>query len=115
MVGGTHVLCSPRYANERRKLKVSYLLEAYRKLEGAANHSHPTSKRADLESAIADIQLLGSHSQVRMAAAFAKAIAIDGSGSLDELLSDLRNSLRAELQLESVNDGIVFLRFHDPK
>jgi hypothetical protein len=28
-------------ANERRKLRVSYLLEAYRKLEGASNREDP--------------------------------------------------------------------------
>lgn len=111
-----HTFSSRRdIANERRKLMVGYLLEAYRKLESAANPSDPLLKRTDLESAIADVQLLGSPSQVTMARAFAKTIANDGSGSLDELLFDLRNSLRQELRLESIDCGIDYLRLGDKK
>ena len=109
-----HFLSARRdVANERRKLQVSYLLEAYRRLEGAANPSDPVSKRNQLESAIADIQLLGSPSQVRMASAFAKEIAANNEASVDELLFNLRESLRAELQLKYVNEKITFLRFRD--
>lgn len=100
-------------ANERRKLRVSYLMEAYRSLEGAANPSGPKSKRAQLESAIADVQLLGSRAQVRMASEFAKAISGSGQAQLDSLLADLRQSLRSELELESVDEKIIFLRFGD--
>jgi hypothetical protein len=100
-------------ANERRKLRVTYLLEAYRKLENAAYPLDPKSKWNQLESAIADIQLLGSSSQVRMASEFAKLISAKGEAGLDDLLSDLRNSLRAELQLESVDEKIIHLRFRD--
>jgi hypothetical protein len=34
---------------ERRKLRVSYLLEAYRRLEGAANRDDPNEHQPDLE------------------------------------------------------------------
>jgi Tfp pilus assembly protein PilO len=109
-----HALSARRdLANERRKLRVSYILEAYRKLESAANPSDPKSKRSQLESAIADIQLLGSPKQVKMASEFAKLISGNGEASCDYLLSDLRSSLRSELQLESVNERIIFLRFGD--
>jgi Tfp pilus assembly protein PilO len=106
-------------ANERRKLRVNYLLEAYRKLEGAANPSNPKLKRDQLESAIADIQLLGSPLQVKMASEFARSLAdtrslADNSqSSLDDLLFNLRESLRKELHLEGVNEKIIFLRFFD--
>jgi hypothetical protein len=109
-----HALSSRRdVANERRKLRVSYLLEAYRKLEGAANPTNPTSKRDQLEAAIADIQLLGSPSQVKMASEFANEISQNGGASLNDLLFDLRDSLRLELQLEKVNEKVIFLRFED--
>lgn len=100
-------------ANERRKMRIGYLLEAYRRLEGTANPSDPKSKRSQLESAIADIQLLGSPQQVKMAADFSKSISIHGEAPLDELLFNLRSSLRSELQLESVDAKITFLRFSD--
>jgi hypothetical protein len=56
-----HYLSARRdVANERRKLRISYLLEAYTKLEGASNRDDLKSHWSQFESAIADIQLLGS-------------------------------------------------------
>lgn len=47
--------------NKRRELRIQYLLEAYRRLESAANRPNKTEKQAlDFESAVADIQLLGT-------------------------------------------------------
>lgn len=100
-------------SNERRKIIVSYLLEAYRRLEAAAHASDQKSKRNQVESAIADIQLFGSPQQVRMAADFARTISSEGGASMDALLLNLRNSLRAELKLEGVDGKIFHLRFHD--
>jgi hypothetical protein len=109
-----HFLSAHRdLVNERRKLRVKYVLEAYRKLEPAANPIDAKSKWEQIESAIADIQLLGSPSQVKMASSFAKSIAGDGSASVDELLLDLRRSLREELQLEADDQKLVYLRFTD--
>jgi len=109
-----HYLSARReVTNERRKLRVSYLLEAYRKLEQAVHPLDPKAKQEQLESAIADIQLLGSPSQVTMASEFAKSLANNSEASLDGLLFNLRESLRLELQLESVNEKIIFFRFHD--
>jgi len=107
-----HGLSSRRdLANDRRKLRVSYLLEAYRRLEAGSNRSNAEPYRAQLESAIADVQLLGSPTQVKMARAFARDMAQHSEGSLDDLLADLRRSLRDELQLESADESIIFLRF----
>jgi hypothetical protein len=114
VVGGWvgHALAARRdLTNDRRKLRVSYLLEAYRRLEAGSNPDNPEPHRAQLESAIADVQLLGSPTQVQMARTFARDMAQHSEGSLDRLLADLRRSLRAELQLESVDESIIFLRF----
>jgi len=73
-------------ANERRKLRVSYLLDAYRRLESASNRTNMTSHRANFESAVADIQLLGSPRQVALARQFAHAMARDKTAPLDELI-----------------------------
>ena len=98
-------------ANERLKLRVTYLLEAYRRLEGASNRDDAKRCWPELESAIADIQLLGSPSQVALARRFAIEMASENSASLDELIFDLRESLRLELELEPVSEGVIFLRF----
>ena len=67
----------------------------------------------DIESAIADIQLLGTKHQVELAVEFTKVFVSKKSASLDDLLQDLRNSLRVELELENVRPKLTFLRF-DP-
>ena len=97
--------------SERRDLRVQYLLDAYRRLEGAANRQDPTEddERA-LESAIADIQLLGSPEQVHRARQFALEFASTGQASLDRVLEGLRLELRKELALRPLLEGITFLR-----
>jgi hypothetical protein len=98
--------------NERRKLRVAYLLEAYRRLEDAGNRSDPTRSWPKFESAVADIQFLGSPTQVQLARRFAIDMAQRRTASLDGLIFDLRQSLREELQLPPVEEGVVYLRFN---
>ena len=97
--------------NERRKLLVSYLVEAYRKLESASNRDNHKEVLPLFESAIADIQLLGSVRQVAMARQFALDMAQNRTASLDDLIFDLRQSLRRELELDPVEAKVVYLRF----
>lgn len=109
-----HALTSKRdIANERRKQRLAYLLEAYRKLESCANPHDPTTIWAAFESAMADIQLLGTARQVELAQKVAHSVANNrGKGaSLDELLFEIRQSLRAELQLEHIETKPLVVRF----
>jgi hypothetical protein len=99
-------------ANDRRKLRISYLLEAYRKLEGASNRGDTAADWAQFESAIADIQLLGSAKQVSLARHFAFTVAKERTASLDDLIFDLRQSLRSELELEPVSEHVFFFRYY---
>lgn len=97
--------------NKRRDLRVQYLIEAYRRLENASNRDVlPTEHERALESAIADIQLFGSPTQVELAKGFAGQFARDKNASLDDLLAELRSDLRKELALESVSGAPVILR-----
>ena len=98
--------------NERRKLRVTYLLEAYRKLEDAGNRSDSERTWPLFESAIADIQLLGSPNQVKLARRFALDMAQHHTALLDPLVNDLRQSLRKELELPEVRETVVYLRFY---
>lgn len=103
-------------ANDRRKMLVSYLIEAYRKLEDAANRgdgSKAKAKWGQLESAIAAMQLLGSVKQVDLAQELARSLSDTGKGDVVPLLEDLRAALRKELELDSVQMRIRFLRFTD--
>lgn len=96
--------------NERRKIVVQLLLEAYRKLENASNRKE--TPWSDIESAIADIQLLGSLRQAALAMDFATSMGDNKTASLDTLLLELRDSLRSELKLSPIsNKKIIFFRF----
>lgn len=108
-----HYLAARRdLANERRKLRVAYLLEAYRRLESASNREDMLANSSSFESAIADIQLLGSAHQVALARKFALDMAKHKTAPLDPLILDLRQSLRAELELEPVSEPVAYLRFY---
>jgi len=103
--------------SKRRDLRTQYLLDAYRRLEGAGNRREPSREdEKALESAIADIQLLGSPDQVHLARRFALEFAGSGQAALDPLLESLRTELRRELSLPGLYEGITYLRIvHDAK
>lgn len=95
---------------KRRELRIQYLIEAYRRLEYVSNRPLRPETAPDFERAIADIQLFGSSEQVTLAQRFARDFAKAGSAPLDPLLSELRQSLRLEIQLEAVAPELVYLR-----
>lgn len=92
--------------NKRRDLRTQYLLEAYRKLERSANRGDLVREYAEeLESALGDIQLLGTENQVYLAREFSV------SKDLTMLLADIRSELRRELKLEPLTGPPVAYRF----
>jgi hypothetical protein len=97
--------------NKRRELRVAYLIEAYRRLESVC-HRPPLGPEDSkgIESAIADIQLLGSPNQVQLAHKFVTEHAANKTADIEGLLSDLRNDLRGELGLEKSPYSTEFLR-----
>jgi hypothetical protein len=102
--------------NERRKLRIAYLLEAYRRLESAANRSDKTPDQARaFESAVADIQLLGTSEQVQTTIKYLRQHASGAGAQIDDVLRVLRKDLRREMGLpEEVENALVF-RFSDVK
>jgi hypothetical protein len=100
--------------NKRRELRIQYLLEAYRRLESASNRRDLSVYARDLESALADIQLLGSRDQVQLAHEFAVSMAKNQTASLDPVIANIRSELRHELGLDPLTNTIVVFR-HDPK
>jgi hypothetical protein len=97
--------------SKKRDLRTQYLLDAYRRLEGAGNRREPgPHDEKALESSVADIQLLGSPEQVHLARQFALEFARTGQAPLDPLLEALRIELRGELALPPLNERITFLR-----
>jgi hypothetical protein len=99
--------------NDRRKLRTEYLLNAFRRLQDST-HRRGTEEIywGILESAISDIQLLGSPRQAKLAEQFALEMQENNVGFLDELLLDLRDSLRRELNLEPLFGKGRVIRFY---
>lgn len=97
----------------RRNLRIQYLLESYRRLEGASDRQVMTDDyRRDIEQAIADVMLLGTPSQVELAHEFARAMVNQESAGVEPLLQDLRMTLRRELDLEPVPPSRLWLRLN---
>lgn len=99
--------------NKRREIRVQYLIEAYRHLESGTCRGaiHGTEFAGPFESAIADIQLFGTTDQSQMAKNLAVAIASGHQeASAGALLLSLRNALREELDLGSLNEEPIYFR-----
>lgn len=87
----------------RRTQRVAFLLDAYRKLIDASERETLGPERRDnLESALADIVLLGGKREIDEASKFMQAFARDGGASMTPVIDALRDSLRTELALQSV-------------
>jgi hypothetical protein len=97
----------------RRNMRIEYLLNAYRQLERVTNREPTREHGRAIEEAVADVYLLGTPKQVKLAADFASTFAQAGGADLNNLLTDLRKSLRHELLLEADESDSVSLRIED--
>jgi hypothetical protein len=102
--------------DKRREVRVDYLLSAFRRLDASGNRHldlHAEYAR-QLETALADIVLLGSPHQVRLAQEVMVGMGRDQNADLTPLLEDLRRHLRRELLLEPDEARYQFLRIRTP-
>lgn len=93
---------------KKRDLRIQYLIDAYRRLESAANRENAIVE--GLETAVADIQLFGSAGQITLVLEFSVKFAAEGGAGLEDLLESLREDLRRELDLGASPARIVHLR-----
>jgi len=102
--------------NKRREIRSDYLVQAYRRLEAGACRGpiDATSDYGkDFESAVADVQLFGTEDQIRMAKDLATSIAEHRKdASAGTLLLSLRDALRQELDLGTVNEEPIHFRLN---
>jgi hypothetical protein len=98
--------------NERRRQRIAFLLDAYRRLEAAANRTvrTPADDRA-FESAIADIQLLGTKDQIEATFEFFRQYTSSEGASVLGILQALRADLRTELLLSGDVQDVQIFRF----
>ena len=112
-----HYLTARRdLTNERRKLRIAYPLEAYRRLESATNWLNMTPEwRREFEDAVSDIQLFGTQEQAQVTIEYLNQHAAGDGARIDDVLRVLHKDLRREMGLSGdVENGVVF-RFSDGK
>lgn len=101
--------------NKLREVRIEFLIDAYRRLEKASSRDRTPGITAELEQAIADVQLLGSPEQVRLIQELAENLRRKKTDSvLNDLLADLRKNLRKELRLSALDGKLaemLFIRF----
>lgn len=98
--------------NKRVELKIKYLIEAYRKLENVSYRDNPNMH--EFETAMADIQLLGTKRQVELSKKIAIEFAQKKTVLLDDLLNDLRDDLRELLRLERLpHQSLLIIRWKE--
>jgi len=97
-------------ANKRREQRITFLVDAFRRLAAAAHHPNIFEIANEIESAVTDIQLFGSVEQVKKVQFFVQAFAELKKADIDELLASLRDDLRKELDLPALHGKIYFLK-----
>lgn len=104
-----HRLTSQRdLENRRRELRTEYLLNAYRSVADAVGRdlrANPEDART-FEKGLADIKLLGSKEQARLAVELGKEMSSPGGADPDPLLRSLRDDLREVLGLEHLTTSV---------
>ena len=114
-IGGYINSCNDKN-NKLREVKINYLLDAYSKLANASQRpAFDSSHNADVESAFSEIQLLGTKEQILIIDTIlmnSQNHIVNGRYSLpiDQIINPLRISLRKELNLESVDGNINWIR-----
>lgn len=110
VVGLSHLFTHRRdIERDRRQQRIDYLVTAFRALTKGVNHPRLYEVADELSQAIANIQLFGTPEQVRLAQKFAVELAANKAASMDDLLMQLRDSLRCELGAEPVSGRVLWL------
>lgn len=103
-----HILSKRRdLSNKKKEITIQYLITAWQLLENASNRNDGT-RNADVEKAIANIQLFGTPTQIQLAQKLSDEIGDTQQGDTKPLLIELRK----ELELEVVGDKLRHLRFN---
>ncbi len=98
--------------NKRRDIQIHYMIKAYQNLEsGIGREVYGEIYAGNIESALADIQLLGTAEQIEMAKKYSSDLTETGKTDASLLLNSLRESLRKELNLKNIDSPIFHHRF----
>ena len=92
--------------NRQETERLKSLVAAYRAIAGSFSPAEP-GDRDQLEAALSDVILFGSLRQVELAAACAQDLMADRPVDYQQLIVDLRSTLREQLGLEAIPETIA--------
>jgi hypothetical protein len=96
--------------NRRQEQRIHYLVSVYRAFSKANHHPQLYEVAEELEQAVVDVQLFGTPNQVALVRRFATDLGTAQTAEMDELLVELRDSLRAELGAAPLSGRHLWLR-----
>jgi hypothetical protein len=116
ILGGTLVAIVNHHLTNRRErfrskreFNLKYLIDAWRNIsKGSRRGTELREKASALETGIADIQLFGNATQISLAQRLADDVVKTNITKPGELLIDLRDSIRRELDLEAITNDYIF-------
>ena len=117
VVVGWNVSSRQSVDEARRQFETRYLVDSFRVVYSVSNVRcmHPSESEA-LTQAVGDLNIFGTPAQVDLARRFATAMATGGTALADDLLQDLRDELRRELAMDSLEgDDLLLVRFGAPR
>ena len=94
--------------NRQETERLKSLVGAYRAIAGSFSPAE-AGDRDQLEAALSDVILFGSLRQVELAAACAHALMADQPVDYQQLIVDLRSTLREQLGLDAIPETIAVL------
>jgi hypothetical protein len=101
---------------KRRELITTHLINAYRILANDITRREASVERdIKLETVISELQLFGSEKQINLTKKLADDVTKGGDFYVDDLLNELRDDLRKELNLSQVEGNVKWLRFEKHK
>lgn len=101
--------------NKRKEIVLDFLIRSYRILSNDISNReiNTIDSKYKFECLISDLQLFGSYNQVELAIKIAIEMRTNGNSNLDELINDLRDSLREELNLNKVKGNVEYIRYFE--
>ncbi len=110
-------LSSKRELNNRKsEARIKALETAYLRLALSSNRELTDPLMDDIERFVAEIQLYGTPDQIKLMGKMVEEFKKPNNPvSFDELLSNLRDGLRSELNLEKISGNVWWFRFKRPK
>lgn len=102
-------------SNRRREARLKGLETAYMRIAMFAHRELDDTYKAEFEKFVAEIQLYGTPKQIKLMGEIVEAfVRRNPVVSLDAILEDLRNTLRAELRMEAATGPVWWYRFKMP-